>query len=103
MTKNPYINAVLAALYIVCIVFVMSLFVDNNQLENSGFVLLIPMTMLSLFVLSAAVMGFLFLHRPLSLYLDNKKREAVIFFGKTLGAFALCALVFLGLLLNAIN
>jgi hypothetical protein len=102
MTKNPYLNALLAGAYIVAIVLVVSTFADNPSLENSKYVLLIPMTMLSLFVFSAALMGFLFLSRPLALYLDNKKHEAVVFFAKTLGTFAVCVLIFLSLLLSKI-
>jgi hypothetical protein len=46
------------------------------------------MTMLSLFVLSAAVMGYLFLSEPITLLVENRKREAVIFFAKIVGFFA---------------
>ncbi|MCX6763904.1 MAG: hypothetical protein NTZ97_04225 [Candidatus Moranbacteria bacterium] len=40
---------------------------------------------LLIFVLSAAVSGALILGRPILLYLDNKKREALELFGATLG------------------
>lgn len=50
--------------------------------------LLIPIFMLGLFVLSAAIMGFLFLSEPAFLYAENRKTEAVSFFLKTLGIFA---------------
>lgn len=53
-----------------------------------------PMTMLGVFVLSAAVMGFLFLSEPLRLFLENQKQEAFIFFAKTVGVFACFVLVF---------
>ena len=101
--KNPYINAILAGAYIVFIVFVMTRFTDKAGPDNSMSFFLIPMTMLSLFVLSAAIMSFLFVYRPLTMYLDGKKQEAVVFFGKTVGTFAVCALVFLGLLLNTLK
>jgi len=52
------------------------------------------MTMLSLFVLSAAIMGYLFLSEPLQLFLENKKQEAVTFFAKTVGIFACFVAVF---------
>jgi len=102
MTKNPYINALLAGAYIALIVLLMNTFVDNPALENSAHVIFIPMAMLSLFVFSAAVMGFLFVYRPLALYLDGKKQEAVIFFGKTLATFAVCVAIFMGLLLSGL-
>jgi len=101
--RNPYLNALLAGLYIVCIVFVISTFADNPALGQSKSSILVPMTMISLFVFSAAVMGFLFIYRPLTLYLDNKKHEAVVFFAKILGTFAVCVLIFISLLLNALN
>jgi hypothetical protein len=89
--KKPLLYAFAAALYIVIIVFVI------NALTSSlpGKTILIPMVMLSLFVLSALVMGFLFLYEPLHLYLENKKKEAVAFFGKTVGFFACFTILFL--------
>ena len=44
-----------------------------------------PIIGLTLFVLSAAIMGALVLGRPILLYLDGKKSEAVRFFGYTIG------------------
>jgi hypothetical protein len=43
------------------------------------------MTMLTLFVVSAAVTGSLVVGRPILLYLEGKKQEAARFFGYTLG------------------
>lgn len=85
--KNPFLNAVLAAAYIVLVVVVISLFVDREG-EAGSLILLIPMAMLSLFVLSAAVMAYLFLFQPFALWSDGKRQEAVTFFLKTVGAFA---------------
>ena len=85
--KNPFLNAVLAAAYIVLVVTVISLFVDR-EVEAGNVVLLIPMAMLSLFVLSAAVMTYLFLFQPFALWSDGKRPEAVAFFLKTVGTFA---------------
>jgi len=42
-------------------------------------------TMLTLFVISAAVTGSLVVGRPILLYLEGKKSEAIRFFGYTLG------------------
>jgi hypothetical protein len=56
---------------------------------------LVPITMLSLLVLSASIMGYLFLSRPLQLYLDGDKQGAVAVFAKTVGVFACITLVFL--------
>ena len=60
--------------------------------------LLAPVTMLSLFVLSAAIMGILFVYEPARLFLENQKREALSFLIKTVGTFA-CFVVILAVLL----
>lgn len=96
INKNPFINAVLAAGYIVGIVFVMGNIVDRPQVTGT---LLVPMVMISLFVLSAAVMGFLFVYEPMRLFWENQKPQAVSFFLKTLGTFACIVILFIVLLI----
>lgn len=44
-----------------------------------------PIAFLLMFVISAAVSGFLILGKPLMLYLDGQKKEAVQLFGLTIG------------------
>ncbi len=100
MNKNPYINALLAALYIALLVFGVSTFVDQPDKQAS---LLAPIAMLSLLTLSAAVMGYLFVGTPLMLYIDGHKKEAVRFFLKTVGGFALLTIIFLVLLSSQIS
>ncbi|TAJ14569.1 hypothetical protein EPO56_01845 [Patescibacteria group bacterium] len=92
MRLSPFVNASLAALYIVGIAFTMGAFTSVKSLENT---LLIPIGVLGLFVLSALTMGFLFIFEPLRLYFDNKKKEAVTFFFKTLGTFAVLVILYL--------
>ena len=92
MIKKPFLNALGAALYIVVIVLVAQ--AVGSVLKSQNETIIIPMTMLSLFVLSAAVMGFLFLSEPLQLLIENKKREAVIFFAKIVGIFACFVAIF---------
>jgi hypothetical protein len=89
--KKPFLYALNAAIYIVFIVFT----INAVALPGGDDTILIPIMMLSLFVLSAAIMGFLFLSEPLSLFLENKKPEAVVFFGRTVGFFACFAAAFL--------
>ena len=86
MTHNPIKNAVLAAAYIVMLVLVVF---NAQNLVGSVPMILAPMAMLSLFVISAAVMGYLFVFPAATLYLDGKKKEAVALFLKTVGVFAL--------------
>src|SRR3989344_8760530 len=91
MNKNPYVNALLAGLYIAGIVLLINTLAEPNTPDNET--LLVPMMMLSLFVLSAAVMGYLFVAEPLMLYLDGKREEAVKFFLTTVASFALITAV----------
>lgn len=90
--KKPFIRAVLAALYIVVIVFVVN-FV-TSALKGQNETIAIPMTMLSLFVLSAAIMGYLFLSESIYLLLENRKQEAIAFFAKVVGFFACFVAIF---------
>lgn len=84
--KKPFLYASGAALYIIIIVLVVQ--GATFLLKNQNGTIIIPMTMLSMFVLSAAVMGFLFLSEPLYLLVENRKKEAIIFFAKIVGIFA---------------
>ena len=54
------------------------------------------MAFLLLFVCSAAITGSLVLGKPVMLYLDNKKPEAIKFFLKTIGwLFLILIMVFI--------
>ncbi len=92
MTKNPFINALAAGLYIAAVVFVMTN--AEGVLQDREDTPLMPMAMLSLFVLSAAVMSYIFVFQPLQLFLENKKKEGVDLFLKTVGAFAGVTVIF---------
>lgn len=93
MTKNPLVNAAAAILYIIIVASVMFYGVEHSAPVNS---IIVPIAMLSLFSLSAAVMGYIFLYQPLQLFLDGKKKEAIDIFLKTVAIFGgITALVFL--------
>ena len=94
MIKNPFINAMLAAGYIGLIVLTLSTFVDGPE-EGT---LLVPMVMLSLLVLSVAVMAVLFFYQPTKIFLDGDREGALKFFSKTILAFAGLAALFILLL-----
>jgi len=85
MTKNPFINALAATLYITAVATIPFF---GKQLFGPGNSFLIPIAMLSLFTLSAAVMGYLFLYQPLLLLLDGHKKDAVRLFLQTVATFA---------------
>jgi membrane protease YdiL (CAAX protease family) len=97
MFKKPFTNASAAALYIVIIVLVIDVITKVNSGNSAGTdrgTILIPIAMLGLFVLSAAVMGFLFGFEAFQLYFDNKKKDALSFFMKTVGYFSCYAVLF---------
>ncbi len=94
--KKPFLHALGAALYIVGIVSLINFF--GSVLKDQEETIVIPMAMLSLFVLSASVVGYLFLSESLYLLIENKKQEAIIFFTKVVGFFAFFVLIFVALL-----
>ncbi len=97
MRWNPFLNAAGATAYVwgiaLLIHHIASLHHDTpDNLVGST-------AALSIFVCSAAVMGFFFFYRPAVLLLENKRSEAVLFFLKTLGTFgAITLLVILTIL-----
>lgn len=85
LPQRGFRHALIAALYIALIAFILW----NIEKLNMGPVSFIgPMLFLMLFVLSAAIMASVIFGKPLMLYLDNKKKEAVQLVGWTLGWFA---------------
>lgn len=93
--KKPFFYALGAAGYISILVLTISALSKFVPAEDN---IVMPIAGLSLFVLSAAIMGFLFLSEPLRLFLENQKREAFVFFGKTVGFFA-CFVILFGVLM----
>ena len=86
MTKNPYLNAVFAGLYIVFVVLLITYGpIFAREKPDTIFA---PMAVLSLFVLSVIFMGYVFFFRPVSMYMEGQKHEAVELFTKTLVTFA---------------
>ncbi len=66
MTNNPLVNAFAAALYIALVGSVMFYGLSRTSQPT----VVIPIAIISLFTLSTAVMGYLFLYSPLQLYFD---------------------------------
>ncbi|MFA6519607.1 MAG: hypothetical protein WCT41_02170 [Candidatus Paceibacterota bacterium] len=86
MSKNPFVNALVASGYIsllVTLIFNSPKLVTDNELG-----MMAPVLFLSLFVFSAALMGFIFLYQPLQLLVEGKKEEATKLFLTTLASFA---------------
>ncbi len=59
----------------------------------------IPIVMLMLLVLSAAITGSLILGKPILLYIDGKKREALTLLFYTLGVFLILTIIMIFILI----
>lgn len=99
MMKNPILNAAAASAYIITIGLVMDFGTRNAP---KGYSVIAPIAVISLFTLSAAVMGYLFCFTPLQLYFDGKKKYAVRLFLQTVAAFGIFTALALGLLFSGI-
>lgn len=98
MTKNPLINAITAGVYIVVVSAVM--FYGTGHVKGNS--IIGPIAILSLFTLSASIMGYIFLYQPLQLYLDGKKKKAIDLFLTTVLAFGAITALALLLLFSGI-
>ena len=96
MSKNPIINALSAAGYIGLVVSIINLIsLTNRDKPDTAFA---PVVFLSLLTLSVTVMALLFFYKPLQLFIEGKKKEAVNLSVKTVGVFAAFTAVILILL-----
>lgn len=89
MSKNPLINALAATAYIAAVACLMFYGMEHVKANS----VIIPIAVLSLFTLSAAIMGYIFCYQPLQLYFEDKKKEAVDLFLKTVGIFGVITFV----------
>jgi len=99
MTKNPILNALAAGAYISIIGLVMDW---GTKIAPKGPSLMAPIAVISLFTLSAAVMGYIFCYEPGQLYFSGKKKEGVRLFLQTVLAFGCLTLIALVLLFSGI-
>ena len=99
MTKNPFLNALAALIYITAVASVM--FYGTKIAGNKPDVSIIgPIAAISLFTLSAASMGYIFLYQPALLFLEGKKKAGIDLFLKTTGVFAGLTIILLLLLFS---
>ena len=84
MSKNPIVNSFAASAYIILLVLMMNL---GGKMAEDGDSLIAPIAAISLFTLSAAVMGYLFCFQPIQLYLDGKKKQGIKLFLNTVEIF----------------
>lgn len=95
MTKNPLVNALAAAAYIT---LVGTLMFYGSKMIGPVHSVIVPIAFISLFTLSASMMGYLFLLKPVTLYIDGQKREAVRLFVQTVAFFAVVTLIIFSVL-----
>jgi hypothetical protein len=91
LLTHSFGHALLVVLYTSGIASVMF---NSKTLFKQQDTVFAPIAILMLFVLSAAIVGALVLGRPILLYLEGKKSEALKMFGYTLGWLALSTFVF---------
>ena len=89
--KRAFLNSVGTALYIILIV---SIIFSFQRFSGEEDIIIIPIAMLLLFVCSAAITGFLVFGKPVMLYIDGKKKEAISLLVHTLGMLVLITLIF---------
>lgn len=82
MSKNPFLNALSATAYIAVVASVM-FYAPKTSMPADG--VIVPIAILSLFVLSAAMMGYFFLYHPVQLLIEGKQKEATKLFLSTIG------------------
>ncbi|MBS3092279.1 hypothetical protein J4466_02560 [Candidatus Pacearchaeota archaeon] len=88
--KRAFIDSVGTAAYIILVVsFIFSL----QVLAPKEDIVIIPIAMLLLFVSSAAITGFLVFGKSIMLYMDGKKREAILLLSYTIGILFLITLI----------
>lgn len=93
IVKNGFLDAIATALYII---IVASFMYNIGSALPKEDVVFIPIAMLLLFVFSAAFTGMLVFGKPIMMYLDGKKKEAILLIGYTLGfLFILTILAFI--------
>jgi hypothetical protein len=92
MTKNPFINALMAILYIAIVASFM-FYGSQSQLANQPDTIVAPIAMISLLTLSVAVMAYLFFYQPFQLYFNGEKKRALDLFIQTVAVFAVITIL----------
>ncbi|MBM3233638.1 hypothetical protein FJZ19_00925 [Candidatus Pacearchaeota archaeon] len=97
IAKRALIDAISTTLYIILVASFM--FYLQTSMPKAPDNVLIPIAMLLLFVFSAGLTGALVFGKPIMLYFDGKKKEAVLLIAYTLGIlFIITLIVFIFLL-----
>lgn len=97
LIQRSFLNALGVTAYVAVIATIMQ---NGERIFGQVNQTLAPIAFLTLFVLSAAVTGSLVLGKPVLMYLDNQKSEAVKLFLYTLGWLALAVVILLTVSIN---
>lgn len=95
LREQALTHSFIALLYIVLVSFLLS---NGEKLFGSDKSVLVPIAMLSLLVLSAAIMGILIFGKPIIMYLDGQKKEAVKLTIYTIISMFVITAIFFGIL-----
>ncbi|MDB4940449.1 MAG: hypothetical protein JWO40_874 [Candidatus Doudnabacteria bacterium] len=90
LIQRSFLNALGTVAYVSLISIVMS---NGNKIFGEKDTAITPIAVLMLFVLSAAITGSLVVGKPLLMYLNNEKNEAIKLFMYTVGWLALATIV----------
>lgn len=82
MKLTSFLNALGMVVYIIVVATIMQ---NGDKIFGKADNFVTPIAALLLFTLSAVVVGSLVLGKPLTMYLDGKKKEAVRLFVQTAG------------------
>jgi len=96
--KTAFFNALATTFYIIAVGFFM--YYGSMAKIGRTNTMLVPITLLLLLVLSAAVTGFLIFGKPAQMYVDGKKKEAVSLLTYTLAFFSIITLIATVLLIS---
>ncbi len=94
--KSALINSSITVAYIVSVALFMN-WIQSLKLGKDTFI--DPIAFISLFVFSAAFTSFWMIGKPVLMYLDGKKKDAVSLISYTLGFFFLYTVIALALLI----
>lgn len=100
MIKKPFLNGLLASAYIFVLALVMNI---GEKFAYQPDTFLMPVLFLSLFTLSAAVVGYLFCFESIQLLVVGKKQQAIKYFLQTTGTFAVITVIVLILVFSGFN
>jgi len=98
--KRAFIDSIGTAAYVILVasfIFSLQFFAPKKD------IIIIPIAMLLLFVCSAAITGFLVFGKPVMLYMDGKKKDAISLLSYTLGILFLITLIFFIFLITHYN